>query len=277
MSLKKKVKEFWDSNPCGSAFTEKEVGTKTFFEDLERQRYSDHGYLLDLLKKIDLEEKAVLEVGCGVGTDLRQIRCMGGAITGLELSEESLKLAKKGFEVYGLMGNFINGDAENLPFQDCSFDVVYSVGVLHHTPNTEGAIKEIHRVLRPRGTALVMLYNRNSLYYYLNYTLAVARTLGLHPIKQIIKGFATRSTDVRLADGKDNPLGKCYSQKECAKMFKPFPRVKMFVRCLRPWMIPLNCARAIPEQILDPLSKLIGWYMIVIAKKDDLNGYSGGT
>jgi len=272
MGLKKKIKKFWNSNPCGQAFTAKEVWSKDFFEDLRKHRYLDADYLLNLLRSVDFKGKSVLENGCGLGTDLRQIKNMGGNVTGLDLSIESLKLAKRGFEICGLDGNFINADVENLPFQDRIFDITYSFGSLHHTPNTKNAIRENHRVLKPKGTAIVMLYNRNSFYYYIDYRFGIARMKRAYSkthvlLAEIIKGIVLRSDDVKFADGKDNPLGKCYSKKECKELFEHSSQVKILIRYFPSWMIPSKYLR-LPTTFLYPLSKLIGWHTIIIAKKE---------
>ena len=108
----------------------------------------------------------LLEIGCGMGTDLLQFARGGARCTGVDLTPRSVEITRHRFRLYGMDGAFMIADGERLPFASESFDVVYSNGVLHHTPDTAGAIREVHRVLRPGGVARVMLYHRNSLKYW---------------------------------------------------------------------------------------------------------------
>src|SRR5437762_13929233 len=108
----------------------------------------------------------LLEVGCGMGTDLLQFARNGARCVGIDLTPRSVEITRHRFNLYGAEGDFMISDGEHLPFRDGSFDVVYSNGVLHHTPDTAGAICEVHRVLRPGGLARVMLYHRGSAAYW---------------------------------------------------------------------------------------------------------------
>src|SRR5437867_3445816 len=101
-----------------------------------------------------------------MGTDLCQFAHHGAVVTDVDLSAGHLALAQENFRLRGLAGEFIHHDAERLPFEDDSFDVVYSNGVIHHTPNTADVVKEMFRVLRPGGRAIVMVYAENSWHYW---------------------------------------------------------------------------------------------------------------
>src|SRR2546428_10890270 len=108
----------------------------------------------------------LLEIGCGMGTDLLQFARGGAKVTGTDLTPRSIEISRRHLTMYGESGDFAIVDCETLPFANESFDVVYSNGVLHHTPDTAGAVREIHRVLRPGGQARVMLYHRGSAAYW---------------------------------------------------------------------------------------------------------------
>ena len=114
------------------------------------------------------KDLAVLEVGCGLGTDGAQFAKAGANYTGIDLTDAAVDLARRRFELFQLPGTFRVADAERLDFPDNTFDIVYSHGVLHHTPDTAAAVREIHRVLRPGGKAVVMLYHRDSYNYRVN-------------------------------------------------------------------------------------------------------------
>src|ERR1044072_4053619 len=160
--LKERVREFWQQHPCGTKFTDVETGSPEFFERIEQHRYEKEWHIPGAANFAATRGLKVLEIGCGVGTDGAQFARAGADYTGVDLTEAAIELARKRFELSGLPGKFQVADAENLDFADESFDLVYSHGVLHHTPDTARAVREIHRVLRPGGKAVVMLYHRNS-------------------------------------------------------------------------------------------------------------------
>ena len=97
------------------------------------------------------------------------------------MTNAALSITQRRFQLGGLEGRFIQGDAEDLPFADGSLDLVYSHGVLHHTTNTPRTIREVHRVLAPGGRAVIMLYHRDSFNYQVN--LRVVRRLRAHLLK----------------------------------------------------------------------------------------------
>ena len=101
--------------------------------------------------------ESVLEIGPGLGTDHAQFARAGGKMVAIDLTSRHLELTRRRFELEKLATRPVRGDAEGLPFAAGAFDVVYSFGVLHHTPDTAGAVREIHRVLRPGGLAIVGL------------------------------------------------------------------------------------------------------------------------
>src|SRR5438874_5107963 len=163
--LKQRVRAFWQTRPCGTKFSDAEIGTREFFASLEAHRYGKEWHIPIAANFAATRGLKVLEIGCGVGTDGAQFAKAGADYTGIDLTEAAIELARKGFEISNLKGQFRIADAENLDFPDESFDVVYSHGVPHHTPDTARAVREIHRVLRTGGRAIVMLYHRGSYNY----------------------------------------------------------------------------------------------------------------
>jgi len=167
--IKQEAIRTWTNNPCGAVYVEHPVGSKEFFEAMRYFRYSRGcPYLLKEVDFANYKNKKLLEIGCGLGIDLVSFARAGAIVTGVDLTPRSIELCHEQFQIYGLEARFLVADAENLPFPDENFDVVYSFGVLHHTPNIQKAISEIHRVLKPKGEALVMVYNKNSAFYLLS-------------------------------------------------------------------------------------------------------------
>ncbi len=166
--LKSEVRDYWDSEACGTWFTDKEKYTKEYFEEIEKARYEVSPEILPFAQFDNFKGKKLLEVGVGAGTDFLQWVRGGTKAYGLDLTQEAIDHVQHRLDVYGLEAEQLNvGDSENLPFDDNFFDVVYSWGVIHHTPNTERALNEIIRVLKRGGVAKIMIYHRHSLLVYL--------------------------------------------------------------------------------------------------------------
>src|SRR5712664_3366938 len=157
-NLKERVRAFWQANPCGTKFADAEPGSRRFYELVEAHRYQKEWHIPQAADFAGSRGLRVLEIGCGLGTDGTQFAKAGADYTGVDLTDAAVELARKNFELLGLRGDFRTADAENLDFADETFDLVYSHGVLHHTPDIEAAVNEIHRVLKPDGRAIVMLY-----------------------------------------------------------------------------------------------------------------------
>jgi len=165
-ALKKSVQSFWNAHPCGAKFAGHEPGTLPFFRAVEEHRYALEPHIREMASFTDAAGKRVLEIGCGLGTDGAQFAKAGADYVGMDLSEASVNLAKENLRLRNLPACWLVSDAESLPFADDTFDLVYSNGVLHHTPDLPAAVAEIHRILRPRGRAIVMMYHKASLNYY---------------------------------------------------------------------------------------------------------------
>src|SRR5213593_2802878 len=163
--LKERVRAFWQAHPCGTKFSDAEIGTREFFARIEAHRYAKEWHIPEAADFAGARGLRVLEIGCGLGTDGVRFAKAGADYTGVDLTDAAIELARKRLELSGLRGELRVSDAENLDFADESFDLVYSHGVLHHTPDIARAVSEIHRVLRPGGRAIVMLYHRDSYNY----------------------------------------------------------------------------------------------------------------
>ena len=165
--LKKEVHNFWNKQSCGTQFTDKVKYSKEFFEEIELDRYTKEPEILSFAQFNTGKGKKVLEVGVGAATDFLQWAKNGAELYGIDLTPEAIAHAQHRLELYGCSAKDIKvADAENLPFSDNFFDIVYSWGVIHHSPDTPKALKEIIRVLKPAGKAKLMVYNRKSVLAY---------------------------------------------------------------------------------------------------------------
>jgi SAM-dependent methyltransferase len=263
---KVRAREQWTQDPCGAVHDrEHEFGTREFFDTVERHRYTEYAAWMPQVMGFDkFRDARLLEVGCGMGTDLLQFARGGARCTGIDLTPRSIEITRHRFRLYDADGAFMISDGEHLPFLDESFDVVYSNGVLHHTPDTAGAIREVHRVLRPGGTAKVMLYHRNSLNYWFDIVLRRGVLRG-----DFLRGRSVAEIMSRIVEFSDHdarPLVKVYSRKQARELFSLFKDVRVDVEQLMRaelrFLSPL-----VSEKRLDQLRKKIGWNVIITAIK----------
>jgi SAM-dependent methyltransferase len=263
---KQRAREQWSHDPAGAVYgREHEFGTREFFDAVERHRYAEYApWMPEVMGFNDFAGARLLEVGCGMGTDLLQFARGGALVTGVDLTPRSIEISRQHFVVYGERGDFAITDGENLPFADESFEVVYSNGVLHHTPDTASAVREMHRVLRPGGQARVMLYHRGSLGYW-------GEIIVHHGILrgELLRGSSPAdlmSKYVEFNQGGGHPLVKVYSRGEARKLFSMFREVKVQVEQLtRPEFYFFG--RMIPEGMFRRLRRSIGWNLIISARK----------
>lgn len=263
---KQRTREQWGQDPCGAESDRvHEFGTREFFDAVERTRYREYAPWMPGLMGFDQFAGArLLEVGCGMGTDLLQFARGNAICTAVDLTPRSIAITRERFELYGEQGDFMIADSERLPFSENSFDVVYSNGVLHHTPDTAGAIREVHRVLKPGGVAKVMLYYKNSLNYWGEIMLHRGILGG-----ELLRGRSPEeimSRWVEYSAHDARPVVKVYTRKQARELFKRFSEIKIDVEQLVRSEFPL-VGRFIPEGLFTSLRKNIGWNLIITARK----------
>ena len=177
------VREFWNVEPCGTQFVQGANDRRDFFEKFREHRYRSLYFIPELVPFASAAGKDLLEIGCGNGADGTRFAQQGAHYTGVDLTQAAVDATREHFGYLGLTGTFQIENAEQLTFRDQSFDLVYSNGVLHHTPNPQQAFDEVHRVLKPGGRAIIMLYHKNSLNYWV-------RILGLMRLRLLLKIFS---------------------------------------------------------------------------------------
>lgn len=263
---KQRAREQWAKDPAGAVYgRQHEFGSREFFDEVERHRYQDYApWMPEVMGFDQFAGKRLLEVGCGMGTDLLQFARGGALVTGIDLTPRSIEISRHHLSLYGARGDFANADCEHLPFADQSFDVVYSNGVLHHTLDTEGAVREIHRVLRPNGLARVMLYHRGSWAYWtqvvLRYGILRAELLRGNSAQDIMSKY------VEFNAGGGRPLVKVYSRLQARRLFSMFREVKLSVAQLTRPELPV-IGQFIPGGMFRCLQRCLGWNVIISARK----------
>jgi ubiquinone/menaquinone biosynthesis C-methylase UbiE len=289
--LKERVRVFWQQNPCGTKFADAPPGSRRFYELVEEHRYGKEWHIPAAAGFAQTRDLAVLEVGCGLGTDGAQFARAGAEYTGIDLTEAAVDLARKRFAVSGLRGDFRVSDAEKLDFADESFDLVYSHGVLHHTPDIDAAVSEIYRVLKPGGRAMVMLYHRGSYNYQIG--IRVLRRAGAGLLKsengiklvhkltgEPIDSLREHAASLRNAngdfsaaellnqstDGAGNPLAVVYSRRAARDLFKQFREVELRAYFLNKRFIPV-VGNLLPRSVEAALASRWGWHLWIYATK----------
>jgi SAM-dependent methyltransferase len=291
--LKEQVRAFWQAHPCGTKFTEAELGTRPFYEAVEEHRYRVEWHIPAAAGFDRARGLRVLEIGCGLGTDGARFARAGAVYTGVDLTDAAVTLARQRFELEGLSGDFRVADAERLDFADDSFDLVYSHGVLHHTPDTVAAVREIRRVLAPRGRAVVMLYHRDSYNYRVNIGMLrragarllrteagvrLAHRLTGEPVESLREHAARLKEDAgqylspgeflsRNTDGAGNPLTRVYTRREARELFKDFARVSTVVHFLNKRWLPV-LGPLLPRSVEARLAARWGWHLWIYAEKE---------
>jgi ubiquinone/menaquinone biosynthesis C-methylase UbiE len=261
-AYKDEVQNQWNEDPCGAQYVkEAQPDTLEWFLEVERYRYDVYAPWMREVMEFDRHRgEKLLEIGAGIGTDHAQFAKGGALVHDLDLAGGHLQLAMRNFEVRGLKGSFHHGDAENIPFDDNTFNVVYSNGVIHHTPNTRHVVGEIYRVLKPGGRCIIMVYAENSLHYWriLFHELGIRRGM----LQQQSMGDIM-SANVELSEHGQKPLVKVYTARRLRQMFSDFEKIHVYKRQMVREELPARFAW-FP---LDLAGRLAGWNLIIKARK----------
>ena len=256
MSLEQEIKDYWNNQPCNVKHGTSEVGTREFFNEVTAKRFRAEPHNLDFPQFHQYRGKRVLEIGCGIGTDAQQFAQNGAHYVGIDLSDESLTLAKQRFEVFDLKGDFYNIDMTNLNELKKlgTFDLVYSYGVIHHFPNIEKIITNVHTVLNTGGEFKFMVYAKNSWKYAM--------------IRKGLDQFEAQSNcpyaEAYTSEEIEQLLGKKFTierlrQAHC--FMYNIDKYKEGKFELEPWF------EAMPELMREAVKEYLGWHLLVKARK----------
>jgi SAM-dependent methyltransferase len=212
---KQDVREFWNAASCGEELFLPSLDAEGYRAEAET-RYDLEPYILPFAGFEDARGKRVLEIGVGLGSDHQRFAEAGAELSGIDLTDRAIDHTRRRLTLFGLTSALAVGDAENLTFADDTFDIVYSWGVLHHSPDTPRAIREVHRVLRPGGEARIMIYYKWSiigLMLWLRYG--------------ILRGRPWMSLETVYDRYLESPGTKAYSYAEARKLFAQFSKVEI--------------------------------------------------
>ena len=250
---KKEIIDYWGKSTPMSFIPE-----KMDYEEKRQFRYNLQDYMHDVFEYDKFRGKSVLEIGCGSGIDTAEFTRHGAKVTATDLTKEAVELTKNLLEIAGLSAKVIQADATNLPFEDSSFDCVYSYGVLHHIPDMKSALTEIHRVLKPGGKLMVMLYHRDSLLYA--YSIIYWRGIKEGMLKKLSEEELASKYSER---NEGCPYTRVFTQDSARKAFSPW--FKDIETTVRYNVIDTPEQRKVKFSL--PEEYELGWHLILKAGK----------
>jgi SAM-dependent methyltransferase len=270
------VRAWWAENPMTYDWRGEipyEPGSAEHLEEVERRFLSEAWFaqapgdrpFSGLIPYDELRDKEVLEIGCGTGVHARLLAEAGARLSAVDLTPTAVGLTQKRLELAGLNADVREADAERLPYDDDSFDFVWSWGVIHHSESTDRVIQEIARVLRPGGRLALMVYHRNSMTFWLNYV----------AYRGVVRGGLLHEGPDELANRwSDGVIARHYTGRSLTAALAPwFEDIRTDVMGQLGEAIPLPSrvrqpvARVVPQSAQHALLRRAGWFLFASARR----------
>lgn len=262
------VKEFWNTRPCNIKHSKKELGTKEYFDEVEKRRYEVEPHILEFADFRNCKGKSVLEIGCGIGTDTISFARNGASVTAIDLSEKSIDITKQRFDIYGEQGRILYADAENLSLfleGDEKFDLIYSFGVIHHTPNPSRVLDEIRKFSNEDTIIKLMFYSKYS-WKGIGFFLQYGWKFRFDYVKTI-KYFAEAQLNC--------PIANVYTKKDLECLFHDFEIVEIkkdhifqykVGKYIEGFLDKKTIFKIMPRFIFSYLKSILGWHYLITLK-----------
>jgi 2-polyprenyl-3-methyl-5-hydroxy-6-metoxy-1,4-benzoquinol methylase len=265
------VRDYWDRRPCNIRHSTKPAGSREYFDEVEHRKYFVEPHIPGFAEFARWQNGRVLEIGCGIGTDTINFARHGARVTAIDLSEKSLEMARRRAEVFGLKDRirFYHGSAEALPdiLPPEPFDLVYSFGVIHHTPHPERVLEQIRNYVRPGSTVKTMVYHRYS--WKVFWILMTYGKCQFWKLRELVARYSEAETGC--------PVTYSYSKRELRNLMESsgfrvkqiqaehiFPyRIRDYVqyRYVKEWYF-----RWMPAPLFHVLERRFGWHLCVTAE-----------
>ena len=265
------VREFWNRRPCNIRHSTKAIGSREYFDEVEARKYLVEPHIPTFAEFPRWKGKRVLEIGCGIGTDTMNFARAGAEVTAVDLSEKSLEIARQRASVYGLSNiQFFHGNAEELTsfVPAGGYDLIYSFGVIHHTPHPERVIEQLLLCSRP-GTALkMMVYHRNS-WKALQILLREGHG-AFWKFSELLERYSEAQTG--------SPVTYAYTPSTVRDLLRGFTTDSVAIDHIFPYRIPdylqyryvrLWYFRYLPAPVFRGLERRLGWHLCVNAHVPD--------
>jgi ubiquinone/menaquinone biosynthesis C-methylase UbiE len=251
---KRRVRDFWNEQPCGTRDNPHPPDSPAYFEWVEQARDTREPFIARFARWPAWRGRRVLEMGVGAGTDFVKFARAGAHVTGVDLSERSAALARTRVRGERRRAQVAISDVENLPFPDATFDFVYSWGVIHHTQDTPAAAREIVRVLRPGGQFAVMIYHRRSLL-----------CLQAYLVYGLGRGRPFRSIDDIAREHLESYGTKVYTRRAAAALFPGIPVT--ITNVLTPYDVRIGRTRFLPAAVRRLIPDYLGYFLVIEGQK----------
>jgi ubiquinone/menaquinone biosynthesis C-methylase UbiE len=263
------VKDYWNRRPCNIRHSPKDVGTREYFEEVKARKYFVEPHIPGFAEFERWNGKRVLEIGCGIGTDTISFAEHGARVTAVDLSEKSIALARQRAEVYGQQDSveFYNGNSEELSsFVPVStYDLVYSFGVIHHTPHPERVLNQIRKYMSAETELRLMVYSKASYKLF-----QIMREEGVWDLSRLDELIA-RNSEAQTGC----PVTYTYTYDEARELLKGFEILEMHKAHIFTWDVDAyknyeykkDAAWAgVSDEQLENLEKELGWHLLIRAR-----------
>ena len=266
-ATKEDVRKFWDAQACGERLYLTGADRESYAAQAA-MRYTLEPFIPGFADFSSTRATRVLEIGVGLGADHQRFAEAGAVLCGIDLTARAVSHTRRRLAAFGLASSVLQADAESLPFADEQFDVVYSWGVLHHSPDTPKAVAEVRRVLRRGGEARIMIYHKWSLVGAMLWTRY--GLLRMRPFTSLAEIYSQHL---------ESPGTKAYTVGEARALFKGFSRLDLNIVLTHGDLLTssagqrhqgpfLKLARAVwPRPVLRWLARNLGLYMLIRAVK----------
>jgi 2-polyprenyl-3-methyl-5-hydroxy-6-metoxy-1,4-benzoquinol methylase len=266
-----RVRSYWNERPCNIRHSPREVGSREYFDEVEQRKYFVEPHIPAFAQFERWRGKKVLEIGCGIGTDTINFARQGALVTAVDLSDKSIEVARRRAEVFGLSDRirFFHGNAEELssfvPVEP--YDLVYSFGVIHHTPHPGAVLDELRKYVTPESTLKVMVYNRRS--WKVLWIVAVYGRGQFWRERELTATYSEAQTGC--------PVTYAYTPSEGRDWLREhgFTATEVFADHIFPYSIPeykeyqykrVWYFRILPHPLFRALEKAFGWHLCMTAR-----------
>lgn len=261
----RKIAEFWNNRPCNINHSNAPIGSKQYFEEVQKRKYFVEPHISEFADFKKWNGKKVLEIGCGIGTDSLMFAMHGADVTVVDFSQRSIDIAKKRAEVFNFKNiRFYYGNAEKLseflPVE--KYDLIYSFGVIHHTPNPKKVLLEIKKYMTKDSVLKIMVYHKFSWKVFG----IILKNIG-RPINESIARYSEAQTGC--------PVTYTYTKKETKKLLSGYEITNMFVDHIFPYNVKkykkyiykkLWYFKWMPKPFFRFIEKRLGWHLCITAK-----------
>jgi 2-polyprenyl-3-methyl-5-hydroxy-6-metoxy-1,4-benzoquinol methylase len=261
------VREYWDNRPCNIRHSSQLVGTRQYFDEVEARKYFVEPHIPGFAQFDRWKGRKVLEIGCGIGTDSINFAREGADLTVVELSEKSLEVCRKRFEVYGLKARFCKIDSEQLslfvPVEP--YDLIYSFGVIHHTPHPARVLKEIKKYCKTETEIRLMLYSKWS--WKVFWIIAKYGKGAFWKADELVATYSEAQTGC--------PVTYYYSFKEIRDLLRDYEIIELRKDHIFPYVIEKYVDyqyervwyfRWMPKSLFRWLERRFGWHLLIVAR-----------